>query len=594
MTESAADRLRRALPFVVPLIFLPALYFEARVAWLAVHASLGRDQGIFQYVAYALSSGQKDYVDLHEINGPFVHLLGLVLYKVGGLDELRFRALDFGASAVVFFAAGMAIPGIGWTKGDAPTPARWGLRLVWGLAGSALLWAQYLKYTWWDHAQRESFYDLFIVAALAAQLVAHAPSTLSRRSRLLLWGLSGALGLLPSYGKPTCGLYFLGQLLALWLDHDAPLLRRERLRAFFIGVTVGAIPVVVFVALYADVGAMMRMVFVDGPRLYRHIWHRSVTDGWSWGNAARLNYGLITLATVAPLIWLRLLPRRTWAAVFFLVGAILNYFLQAKLFPYHLHPITCAAFLMWLIIMGVLVERGPRALVRFAQPKVAMGLAIVAAAFLSWHCTQEVTLSDTAHEMTPDRLLAASTYEKREHELPRFYNGGSTLGGIVGTDYYAWDMRRAGWFVRDATDPSDRVQTWGMDPYVLVFAQRLAASPFLYSFEVNVDAALAGGEGGVPSASEAQWLRDKGAANAHALFEDAQRRNAGAFIVFDNQPFLHPQDGDEDFRVHCPEAHAFMREHYTRVRRFGAVRVWLRNDLAAKVPPLPPGSPEAG
>jgi hypothetical protein len=37
-----------------------------------------------------------------------------------------------------------------------------------------------------------------------------------------------------------------------------------------------------------------------------------------------------------------------------------------------------------------------------------------------------------------------------------------------------------------------------------------------------------------------------------------------------------------------------MVAHYTRVRRFGSVRVWLRNDLLERVPAEQPGEDTAG
>ncbi len=583
--RAKGDRLRRALrlaPVVVPLLLVvPALWPELRIAWLAVHEPFGRDQGIFQYISFALTKGQRDYADFHEINGPLVHLLQLVLYWIGGENELVIRAVDFAATAVVFFGAGAVIPGIGWAKGDAPNRPPFSSRILWGLAGSVALWGNLLRYNWWDHTQRESFYDLFIVAALAIQLYAHIPSRLSDRRRLLLFGVAGALSLLPSFGKPTCGLYFLGQIAGLWLDGEAPLDRRRRLRAFLLGAAAGCIPVAIFVAIYADPAAMVRDVLLDGPRIYRHIWHKSFAEGYfAWGNAPRLNYGVFTALALVPLAWVGLLPRRVWPAAFFLVGGIINFFLQGKMFPYHLHPITCGAFLIWVWTLGVLVERAPLGRVRRTPPAVGLGLAAFVAAFLSWQCIEEATLSQTAREMTPDRMAVTHTLYDREHKLPKFYNGG---------DYYPWDLRRAGWFIRDVTAPSERVQVWGMDPYVLFFAQRLSATPFLYSFEINVDAAIAGGSGGKPSPSQAAWIRAKGAANAKELDEAVRAHPPAAFVMIDNQPFSYPQDADEDFHTHCPATWSFLVDRYTRVRRFGHVRVWLRKDLASKV--APPADP---
>src|ERR1700722_6970649 len=90
-----------------------ALVAVPGVAWTWVathHASyepFGRDQGIFQYVGWALSRGERDYVDVPDINGPLVPLIHLLLLKAGGADEHVFRCLDlalFGAAALLFGA----------------------------------------------------------------------------------------------------------------------------------------------------------------------------------------------------------------------------------------------------------------------------------------------------------------------------------------------------------------------------------------------------------------------------------------------------------------------------------------------------------
>ncbi len=569
------ERVTKALPLLVPLLlFVGSIWFELRVGWLALHEPLGRDQGIFQYVAFALSKGQRDYLDMHEINGPFVHLLSLLLFKLTSGDEFRIRIVDFVMNGVVFFGVGAAIPFVGWRAGDPVTRAPWYRRIVWGLASSSMLWANYLHHNWWDHAQRESIYNAFILASLGLQLYAHIPSSLGPRARTVAFGVCGALSVLPALGKPTNALFMTGQLLGMWVDADVPLPRRRRLLAYVAGAALGCVPVLVYVLVYADIPTMVRFVMHDAPKLYFYIWHKSIADTYhAWSNGPRLNYGIFTVIALVPLALGGWVPRRLLPIVLFLVLSLASYFAQAKGFPYHLQPITAAAFLSWLLLLGILVERGPRGALRWVPRWAAIFGAIGAAIFFAWHCTQEVTLSETARDM-PARMRAASTPEGRRTELPRFFNH---------KDFYALDIREAGWFVRDVTAPSDRVQTWGMDPYVMFFAERLSATPFIYSFEINVDAALAGGSGGAPSASDAAWLRAKSAENARLLFEGVRDRPPAAFVLIDDQPFSYPTDADEDFRAHCPDAYRFMVEHCTRVRRFGAVRVWLRNDLAAKI-----------
>lgn len=573
--------LLRALPFLLPaLIVVPAAYFIIHTAWLAVHEPFGRDQGIFQYVSFALSKGDRDYVAMHEINGPLVHLLYFLLYKLGGQDELVIRAVDFAITAVVFFGVGWVVPGIGWIKGDAPSRPTTRARLAWAALGSVMMWAYYLRFNWWDHTQRESFYNLFILASLSLQLAAQVPSGTSDKRRLWMLAVAGALGALPSFGKPTCALYWIGQLAGLWLDHDAPLARRRRVGAFVLGAVVGAVPVLVYVAIYAAPGAMVQAVLFDGPRLYRHIWHKSFAEGYgAWNNAPGINYGIASCLVTIPLMALRVLPRRTIGAVVFLWAGMASFVLQGKMFPYHLYPVTCAMHLVWLYGLAVIAERAPRNGLR-VPPLAATALAIAFSGFFVWRVFDDMTHCQTAAEFTAERLEVSRTFDGRMNRLPKYYNGG---------DYFPWDIRRAGWFIRDHTDPSERAQVYGMDPYVLFFAERLSATPFLYSFEFNVDAAVAGGSGGVPSPSDVAWLRAKQSENARTLFETMKAKPPAAFVSIDNQPFSYPKDADVDFEAHCPDAAKLVKDGYTRVRRFGGVRVWLRNDLASNVPPPGPG-----
>ena len=77
--------------------------FERGLAIVREHASLvlcsslttlGRDQGIFQYVAYAIQKGAVDYRDVRDVNGPLTHLVHLIFLSLGGRDEHQFRLLD--------------------------------------------------------------------------------------------------------------------------------------------------------------------------------------------------------------------------------------------------------------------------------------------------------------------------------------------------------------------------------------------------------------------------------------------------------------------------------------------------------------------
>jgi hypothetical protein len=373
-------------------------------------------------------------------------------------------------------------------------------------------------------------------------------------------------------------LFTAAQLGGLLLDDEMPLPRPRRAIAFVAGTLLGCVPLVAWILAYTEPRAMIEALMLDAARLYRHVWHKSLADAYvAWGNAPLLNYGIATACAIVPLMALKVVPRRVWPAAFFLFAALATFVLQGKGFPYHVQAITCAAHLLWLMTLGVIAERACGPLER-ARPRL-FAFAIVAAALMSVQFAEDVALCQTMRDR--DIWYADSiTPEGRRERVTRHFNYG---------DFFPWDLRRAGWFVKEVTDPTDRVQLWGMDPYVLFFAERLSATPFLYSFELNVDAALAGGTGGAPSNDEKTWIQARGADNVAQMTEALRASPPAAFVLIDNQPFTYPQDADADFASHCPEAYALMTRGYTRARRFGAVRVWIRNDRLTRVPALAPG-----
>jgi hypothetical protein len=220
----AVARLTRSL--VVPLaIALPPLLWVADATKRASVTPLGRDQGIFQYIAWALSWGQKDYRDIRDVNGPLTHLVHRVLLALGGADEHRFRILDLVITGATFAIVGACLPGLRSRR--APEALD---RAAWAVAAWVVLSGQYLLYGYWDIAQRESFFDWFMLPSVALQLVAQRSLVRGRSMRLL--ALVGALSVIPCFGKPTYALFTVAQLLAVALDDDLGALRRKALRAF--------------------------------------------------------------------------------------------------------------------------------------------------------------------------------------------------------------------------------------------------------------------------------------------------------------------------------------------------------------------------
>src|ERR1700687_3265718 len=93
-------------------IALPPLFWVAEATRRASLTPLGRDQGIFQYIAWALTRGAVDYRDVRDVNGPLVHLVHMGLLALGGADEHRFRVLDLAVTGATFACIGACVPGL--------------------------------------------------------------------------------------------------------------------------------------------------------------------------------------------------------------------------------------------------------------------------------------------------------------------------------------------------------------------------------------------------------------------------------------------------------------------------------------------------
>ena len=94
------------------LLALVPLFWVADATHRSSLTTLGRDQGIFQYIAWAVRHGDVDYRDVRDVNGPLTHLIHGVFLVLGGGDEHRFHVLELWATAVSFALVGACIPGL--------------------------------------------------------------------------------------------------------------------------------------------------------------------------------------------------------------------------------------------------------------------------------------------------------------------------------------------------------------------------------------------------------------------------------------------------------------------------------------------------
>jgi hypothetical protein len=177
-------------------------------------------------------------------------------------------------------------------------------------------------------------------------------------------------------------------------------------------------------------------------------------------------------------------------------------------------------------------------------------------------------------------------------------------------DFFPWELREAAAYLRSHTAPTDRVEAYGMDPYVLFLAERLSATPYIYAYDLNADAALGGGmlqSGLHPNGVEQARIHAIRDAHEADFFARLQKDPPAAFVFIDHSPLITWQDAWVDFQSHVPSASAWVKEHYKQTAVFDPDRVWLRRDRAeglaeatprpmdlSEIPPDPPSGDSQG
>ncbi len=541
-------------PMVVAAI---CTWMTARALYEQSFAIFGRDQGIFQYVAWALRNGERAYVDVRDINGPLPHLWHMVMQALGGEDEHTFRTID---TWMLVLAYGLGIA----------TMPRWidlevkprGL-VFWALAGIGVLGAQYVRYDWWHTAQRESLYAVLIFASVALQSIAH--KTKSRRRALGCFAAGAALTTLTWFGKPPCVVFAALQACVFILDRRSfHIPFRHAMAACAAGAAIVCAAMLAFVASYGDVVQGI-MVLSDVPKLHHTIWNESIGRIYTlYGNRPRLDWALATILGYFVAYRFLKLKRRSLLALVLPIGGALLFFGQGKAFPYHMHMLTLGTAIVQLVILAALVRNAP------ARDPLFGWVVILAAFLLGYKSHNDARLSQA---MKSDWSTIGATAEMRT--APEYFDR------FPWDDFGALDLRNAAAFVASKTKPTDRVQMYALDPYFLFLAKRKSATPIIYNFELNVDAALQGGTGTKPSPEIKKWLLAHRDAAEFDVLDRVKANPPAAFVLVDKSPFTHAPNAEKDFAEHCPTLSDFLHERYVEADRFGVVGVWLRKDLEA-------------
>lgn len=577
----AAPSMRRSLLALV--VALPPLYWVVEATKRAALSTLGRDQGIFQYVAWAMQRGAVEYRDVHDVNGPLIHWIHMAMLGLGGHDEHVFRSLDLFLTGLTFAIVGYCLPGIATSR-----RVRWSERAAWAFAAWVVLSGQYLRYLYWDLAQRESFCDWFVLTAIGIELVvlrriataadrgtgSRTPNAdarglaLDRPAGLGLFAAGALLGL-ATFGKPTFAIVAIAQLFAVaWAAPRGPT-RRASALLFIAGGLSSSLLTLALVAWRGDVGAFVESYFFDPPRFYRYIATVSLEEILSKERAGTI--AAFTVTSSALSIWLIVrgeLPRRAIAVALLPLAGLASVIVQAKGFPYHFHPVTAGLTLVWLMIVVWLGER------RWRPPfghDLGRWVPGIAAAALAMNIAAKMPSSPHIRNLwILDK--GATAAKRRGHDYLVYYRD---------RDFFPWEMRQAARFLEMHTDPDDKVQVYGMDPYVLFLAQRLSASRFIYAYDLNADSAIRGARmpnGPHPTPFERGRIAARRDQNEDELRRVLEEHPPAAFVFIDKSPLITHADAWRDFQEHCPRAAAIVRAKYVESSTYREFRVWLRRD----------------
>jgi hypothetical protein len=560
--RSRFDRERLLRRLVAPLMLAAVpLYWVIDATYRATLTTIGRDQGIFQYIAWVVRTGAVDYRDVRDVNGPLVHLIHLVMLGLGGGEEHRFHVIEAFVTGLSFAITGALLPGI--VARRAPS---WLERAAWALAGWVVLAGQYALYLYWNQAQRESFADWFLLPSLALQ-AARVQNPRALRTRIVL---VAALSTMTWFAKPSFVAFTVMQLGVLLIDDAIALPRAKRLRAFITGGVVGAAVPVAYLLRYGDVRSYLEITLRDVPQVYRFIWARSAPE--ILGDEGPLNVatmGLAASALVVALVLGRELPRRMLVIGLAPIAALAGAIAQHKGFGYHFHPLTATTHVAFMVVAIMLWERfrgepRRRRLGRLATLGVVAAYALVVAS----------NMRGSPHTRAV-WILAGGETEQKRNEQEYFDN-------FKSYDFFPWDLRQGARYLTDVTKADARVQVYSMDPYLLFLARRRSATPYIYAYDLNADAALDGGWSNRPTPVEADHIRAVRDGHERDMLAQLRERPPEAFVFVDHSPLMSYPDAWEDFRHCCSESAVFVARNYHPARSFGEVHVWLRDDMPVK------------
>lgn len=450
-------------PVVAALVALTTV----GVGWPSLFYPFGRDQGNYAYAARVLLDGGAPYLDVFLFKPPMTAVVHAVATAVFGATQYGIRVLDLGWTALsaVLLASVVARLGGGPVGG--------------AVAGATIPLLVYpLRY--WDLAQSDGWMGWCLVAA--AWLAVRGVDQVRRSP--WPWLASGAcVGLAVGFKYTAVG--FAVPLAALVLALSWP--DRRRAAAAIGWGALGATAIIAVLTAWillsgagpAFVDSQLDLVpkyvtNTGGDRGFAAVARFASTLAWSpylhpTGWAAALGLAAAVVGLVAG-------PPRLRALVGFgllwLAFASASTISQGKFFMYHFAPLFAPTALL-VGIAGALAARGVARLPVIGRAgwvaPVALGALWVTAAALG-------PIRERQQALWPV-LTGAQSLDHYWHHYAWYVRRNYSAGDVV-------DLAR---WLRDETEPTDRVFHWGYEPSVNYLADRRTGSRFLYNYPFRVE-----------------------------------------------------------------------------------------------------------
>jgi hypothetical protein len=474
-------RLDRAIGASDAIVNTRAELALAATAWLVSGFSClqialyayGRDQTIYALVADGVLAGKLPYRDVWDFKPPGIFVIFTAAQALLGRAMTSVRVVE----AVGVLAMVVAFRSLARSVG-LPSAA--------GLVGGALAALTYAELGFWHTAQPESFGGMLTAYALA--IGAHAwhrldpPASISPRliaAWLVMGALFGAAFLLKPHlggGAVVCALAF------SWLIWQ----RGRRVGAAispWLAIAIGAaVPILGMAAWLIARGAWPALswtLFEFTPGYTKLGWTSNPLVLFAFASLEVAFY--ISLLLPAGVLALFVLPKLTaaerglTAVVFAIVFVhVLGIAAQAKFFPYH----TGATVPLVAFLAGIGLYKAWRECLRIGAPGVLLFIALVAGLDvartplyqrLGW----EQQDAEWFWPRSFDRVVSPVTGNPAREVLD------AKLYHVL--DYSLDDNRAVGRELARRTKPEDRVYVWGFEPGVYWFANREAATRYVYN-----------------------------------------------------------------------------------------------------------------